>query len=56
MRPLVAHCHAGLGRLYRIVGKRELVDTHLAQAVALYREMGMRYWLERLEKGHGIPG
>ncbi len=49
MRPLVAHCHLGLGKLYRRVGKREQAREHLNTAVPLYREMDMRFWLEQAE-------
>jgi tetratricopeptide (TPR) repeat protein len=51
MRPLVAHCHLGLGRLYRRTGEREQAQEHRATATAMYGEMGMTYWLEKLEKG-----
>jgi class 3 adenylate cyclase/tetratricopeptide (TPR) repeat protein len=51
MRPLVAHCHLGLGRLYRRTGHPEQAQEHLTTATAMYREMGMTYWLEKLEKG-----
>jgi len=49
MRPLVAHCHAGLGRLYHRTGKHERAQEHLATATTMYREMGMTYWLEKTE-------
>jgi tetratricopeptide (TPR) repeat protein len=49
MRPLVAHCHLGLGKLYRRTGKREQAQEHLTAATTLYREMDMRYWLEKAE-------
>src|SRR5262249_22904846 len=49
MRPLVAHCHLGLGKLYRRTGKREDAQEHLTTATAMYREMGMTYWLEEAE-------
>jgi tetratricopeptide (TPR) repeat protein len=48
MRPLAAHCHVGLGRLYRQTGKPERAQEHLTTATAMYGEMGMRYWLESL--------
>jgi class 3 adenylate cyclase/tetratricopeptide (TPR) repeat protein len=51
MRPLVAHCHAGFGRLYQRTGNLGLVEEYLTAARAMYLEMGMAYWLERLEKG-----
>jgi tetratricopeptide (TPR) repeat protein len=49
MRPLVAHCHLGLGKLYRRTDKREQALEHLAIARTMYREMGMTYWLEKAE-------
>jgi tetratricopeptide (TPR) repeat protein len=49
MRPLVAHCHLGLGRLYRRTDKREQAQQHVATATTLYREMDMTYWLEQAE-------
>jgi class 3 adenylate cyclase/tetratricopeptide (TPR) repeat protein len=52
-RPLVAHCHLGLGKLYRRTGKREHAQEHLGAAVAMYREMGMRFWLEQAEAEMG---
>jgi len=47
MRPLIAHCHLGLGKLYRTLGKREHAREHLTTATTMYREMEMTYWLER---------
>jgi DNA-binding NtrC family response regulator/tetratricopeptide (TPR) repeat protein len=58
MRPLVAHCHLGLGKLYRRTGKREQAQEHLTTATTMYREMGMTYWLERAEaamSNSGLP-
>ena len=49
MRPLVAHCHLGLGKLYRRTGKREQAREHLTTATTMYREMDMRFWLEQAE-------
>jgi tetratricopeptide (TPR) repeat protein len=49
MRPLVAHCHLGLGKLYRRVGDRARAAEHLTLAVTMYREMDMRFWLEQAE-------
>ena len=46
MRPLVAHCHFGLGKLYRRTGKREQTDEHIGTAAAMSREMDMRFWRE----------
>ena len=47
MRPLVAHCHLGLSKLYRRVGKQEQADEHFTTATTLYREMDMAFWLEQ---------
>jgi hypothetical protein len=49
MRPLVAHCHLGLGKLYRRTDKGEQARDHLATATTMCREMGMTYWLEKAE-------
>jgi tetratricopeptide (TPR) repeat protein len=49
MRPLVAHCHLGLGKLYRRIVQREQAREHLTTAAAIYREMDMRFWLEKAE-------
>jgi class 3 adenylate cyclase/tetratricopeptide (TPR) repeat protein len=49
MRPLVAHCHLGLGKIYRRTGKREQAREHLTTATAMYREMEMQFWLEQTE-------
>ncbi len=50
MRPLVAHCHAGLAKLYRRHGTHPPADAHFASATTLYRELGMTYWLEKAER------
>jgi DNA-binding NtrC family response regulator/tetratricopeptide (TPR) repeat protein/class 3 adenylate cyclase len=49
MRPLVAHCHAGLGTLYTMTGPWEQAHTELATAIALYRAMAMTFWLQQAE-------
>jgi len=49
MRPLVAHCHLGLGKLHRRMGKRQQAEEHLTRALTLYREMDMRFWPEQAE-------
>src|SRR5207302_4704268 len=50
MRPLIAHCHAGLGRLYQRTGERPLAREHFTTATTMYREMEMSYWLEKVER------
>ena len=54
MRPLVAHCHLGLGRLYRSTGKLEQAKEHLTTATAMYSEMGMGFWLEQAAAMGGL--
>ena len=49
MRPLIAHCHVGLGKLYRRMGSRQQAEEHLTTATAMMREMEMVLWLERAE-------
>jgi tetratricopeptide (TPR) repeat protein len=49
MRPLVAHCHLGLGKLYRRLGQGEETEQHLRTAMTMYREMGMQFWLGQAE-------
>jgi tetratricopeptide (TPR) repeat protein len=49
MRPLVAHCHLGLSMLYRRTGQRQEAHEHLGTATGMYREMDMRFWLEKAE-------
>jgi tetratricopeptide (TPR) repeat protein len=54
MRPLVAHCHLGLGRLYRQT-ERPKAAEHLTTAATMYREMGMAFWLEKVETALVAP-
>lgn len=49
MRPLVAQCHLGLGRLCGQTGKRQEAVQHLNKAAGLFREMDMRFWLQQAE-------
>ena len=49
MRPLVAHCHLGLGTFYRRTGKHLQAQEHLATATTTYREMDIQFWLEKAE-------
>ena len=50
MRPLVAHCHLGLGTLYARIGLSERARTaNCPPAVELYRTMGMTFWLPQAE-------
>ena len=47
MRPMAAHCRAGLGTLYTTIGRWEQARAELAAAIALYRAMAMTFWLPR---------
>jgi tetratricopeptide (TPR) repeat protein len=49
MSPLAARCHAGLGVHCLRTGERGRAQRHLSAARAMYREMAMRYWLDRLD-------
>ena len=49
MRPLVAHCHRGLGELFRRVGDRDAAGQRARTAATMYREMGMKRWVEATE-------
>ena len=55
MRPLVAHCHLGLGKLHRRTGDAAKSQEHLTAASAMYREMAMQFWLTRAEAVLGLP-
>ena len=54
MRPLVAHCQFGLGKLYQRAGNRQEAQEHFTSAMTMYREMDMRSWLEKAEAAVGI--
>jgi len=55
MRPLVAHCHLGLGRLHRGAGKQAQATEHLGAASAMFREMSMSWWVAETERDRA-PG
>jgi class 3 adenylate cyclase/tetratricopeptide (TPR) repeat protein len=55
MRPLIAHCHLGLGKLARRAGDAVKAREHLGTATAMYREMGMTFWLEKAEAALESP-
>jgi class 3 adenylate cyclase/tetratricopeptide (TPR) repeat protein len=56
MRPLVAHCHLGLGTLYRRTGDGAKAKEHLTTASAMYRGMDMEFWLEKADTEWGGVG
>jgi tetratricopeptide (TPR) repeat protein len=45
MRPLVAHCHLGLGTLYTTTDQWQQARAALTTAIDLYRAMDMTFWL-----------
>jgi class 3 adenylate cyclase/tetratricopeptide (TPR) repeat protein len=49
MRPLVAHCHLGLGHLSQRAKRLSDARQHLTTATTMYREMAMPFWLEKAE-------
>jgi len=49
MRPLLAHCHLGLGTLYARHGRQEEARVDLSEAIELYRAMEMTFWVPRAE-------
>ena len=49
MRPLTAHCRLGLGTLSSQMGRLEQARAELSTAIALYRAMGMTFWLPQAE-------
>jgi tetratricopeptide (TPR) repeat protein len=50
MRPLVAHCHLGLGALYQKLGRGDEARAELSTAAEMYRAMEMTFWLARAER------
>jgi hypothetical protein len=49
MRPLQAHTHLSLGRLYRRLGRPAEARAELNVAIDLYRAMEMAHWLPEAE-------
>ena len=49
MRPLVAHCDLGLGRVFRLTSDRVNAERCLTSAAAAFWEMGMYRELQRAE-------
>ena len=50
MRPLQAHCHRGLGKLYSQKGQAEQARAELSTAIEMYRDMEMTLWLPETEE------
>lgn len=55
MRPLVAHCHFGLGKINRRTGKSQEAEEFFATASAMFREMDMGYWVNKVELEKATP-
>jgi len=49
LRPLLARTHLALGQLHRRGGQMQEAEAHLATAVVLFSDLGMRAWLDRSE-------
>ena len=49
MRPLVAHCHCGLGKLYARLGQRQQARSELSAAIEMYQSMEMTFWTPQTE-------
>ena len=46
MRPLLGRIMLSLGEMHRLAGDHAKAETHIFRAIALFREMDMRHWLE----------
>jgi tetratricopeptide (TPR) repeat protein len=53
MHPLIAHCHFGLGKCYRVHALRKEATEYFETAATMYREMEMHFWLEQVETALG---
>ncbi len=49
MRPLVAHCHLGLGRLYRRSGPVAKASAQITNALSLFHRMNAPFWAQQAE-------
>ena len=49
MRPFIAQCHLGLGRLYRWKDRLQQAKKHLKIATTMMRDMQMGLWLEKAD-------
>jgi hypothetical protein len=50
MRPMLAHCHLGLAMFYARADRTTEAREHGGTAVTMYREMDMRFWLQKTER------
>ena len=49
MRPLLAHCHRGLGQAHKISGEKSEARSELKSAMDLYRSMGIELWIPEIQ-------
>jgi serine/threonine protein kinase/tetratricopeptide (TPR) repeat protein len=49
LRPLLAHCHFGLGTLYETLDQPQPAHRELSLAAELFRNMDMAFWQRRTE-------
>lgn len=57
MRPLAAHCHWGLAKLYHGSANQACLGEHARAAQALFQDMKMTSWLSQMdvERAPGAP-
>ncbi|HSE92463.1 MAG TPA: adenylate/guanylate cyclase domain-containing protein [Methylomirabilota bacterium] len=49
MRPEIGHCHRVMSRLLRRADDEASARNHLEAALALFRELGMPFWADRVQ-------
>lgn len=50
MRPVVAHCRLGLGKLHASLGDGKAAHAELQAALSMYREMNMHHWPDQAQR------
>lgn len=50
MRPLVAHCHLGMGQSHQAIRHLSEAKAMFLQATELYRQMDMQFYLQQAEE------
>jgi hypothetical protein len=48
MRPLIAHCHLSLAKLYHRTGNAKEAGAARATAHSMFRDMDMAFWLKQV--------
>jgi tetratricopeptide (TPR) repeat protein len=54
MRPVLAHCHLGLGQIHTRGKNAQLARSNLHSARELYRAMSMPFWLGRVDRALAV--